>query len=235
MGIASWLGWCTQHPFGKLLGLAGLGWTLAAIGRWSYCSYHLRRLHTQLRQLPAGARDEVDRLFEQLPLGRLRLAWSAGPGGVRSWQLEYWAHPLMGGLRSGAWPMSFLLASPWLVWMGYLQGYQRFDKELQFLGSLQPWEGLRALQIVRHASHSLVAWAEPLAAAGVGALFCCLTTALIQMLSRAALVRELAQIQVELLRMFPHDAQEELSDQLRQLQAMVSELREELRQLRASL
>ena len=234
MSISTWLGWFTQHPFGKLLWLAGLGWILATLGRWIYCGFQLSRLHSQLRNLPAGARQEVDGLFQQLPLGRLRLAWSAGPAGLRSWQLEYWAHPLLGGLRWSVWPTTFLLASPWLVWLGYLQGYRRFDKELQFLSTLQPWEGLRALQIVRHAGHSLVTWAEPLVAAGLGALALALAIALLQMLSGVSLVRQLGRVQVELLRIFPTSSQDELSQQLQQLQKLVNELREDIRQLRAT-
>jgi hypothetical protein len=234
MVIASWLGWFTQHSLGKLLWMVGLGWLLAALGRCLYCGWQLRSLEQSLRQLPCNARSEVDRLFSHLSIDRLSLVWSAGPEGLRSWNLEYWAHPLLGPPRWSLWPLGFLLASPLLTWLGYLQGYRRFDKELQFLNALQPWEGLRALQIVRHAVNSLMSWAEPLVAAGLGALLLALLVWLTQRLLKVALVRQLRAVQVELLRIFPVAPQELLNQQIEQLTQIVLELREEVRQLRES-
>lgn len=234
MVISSWISWFTQHSFGKLLWIVGLGWLLAALGRCLYCSWQLRCLKQALRALPCNARSQVERLFSELTVHRLDLAWSAGPEGLRSWNLEYWAHPMLGPTRWSIWPLGFLLASPGLAWLGYLQGYRRFDKELQFLNALQPWEGLRALQIVRHAVNSLMTWAEPLVAAGLGALLLALLVFLTQRLLKAALVRQLRGVQLELLRIFPRAPQELLNQQLEQLTQIVLELREEVRLLRES-
>lgn len=67
-------------------------------------------------------------------------------------------------------PLLQLLGSPLAIFSGLQQGWIRFDRELVGLTSLEPWEGLRALQIVRHASHTFFSWSEPLVSAGLALL-----------------------------------------------------------------
>ena len=76
-------------------------------------------------------------------------------------------------------PLLLALASPLMVLKGLALGWDRFDRELVGLTSLQPWEGLRAIQIVRHATHSFFFWSTPLVSAG---LICLVLTVVLTMI-----------------------------------------------------
>jgi hypothetical protein len=85
--------------------------------------------------------------------------------GWRSWWQAYRRRVYLG--ISLAWPLMLALLSPLVGLRGMYLGWQRFDRELIGLTALQPWEGLRGLQIVRHATHSFLQWSSPLVSAAL--------------------------------------------------------------------
>lgn len=64
--------------------------------------------------------------------------------------------------------------APFLLMQGFTAGWERLDREVAHLNNLEPWEGLRAIEIVRHALNSFWNWSIPPASAGLMAIVCAL-------------------------------------------------------------
>lgn len=64
--------------------------------------------------------------------------------------------------------------APFLLMQGFSAGWERLDKEVEHLNNLDAWDGLRAVEIVRHAVNSFWTWSIPPASAGLMAVVCAL-------------------------------------------------------------
>jgi len=117
----------------------------------------------------------------QHPLGKvtaiLSLIWLIA-GGWRWWRCRQLQRPLDLPLW---WPLLLAFLSPLAILKGLSIGWERFDRELNHLSSLQPWEGLRGLEIVRHATQSFFSWSAPLVSAGI----CCFLLAVLLTLTHS--------------------------------------------------
>ena len=67
-------------------------------------------------------------------------------------------------------PLLLAVAAPLLMLKGIQLGLGRLDAELSGLTALEPWEGLRALTLIRHAVNGFWTWSTPLVSSGVACL-----------------------------------------------------------------
>jgi len=211
---------------------------LARLGRLLWCGWHLARLQARLSKLAAGQEQEVDGAFEAAPLEPVRVGWYSYKAGLfrghsgalslNSWAPRLWAGQILGqpGLRWFA-PV-LLLASPWLASQGALAGWNRFNREMIGLTALQPWEGLRAVQIIRHATQSFASWAEPGISAAMACLGCAILLFLVGSLCELVLLRFLQSVSVQLRRIFPprseSSALQEMQEVLKQMHQLLVEI-----------
>lgn len=104
-----------------------------------------------------------------------------GVGGWRWWRCrqrnDYFDLPLWGPLLLG-------LASPLLILKGLAAGWERFDRELAAITTLEAWEGLRALDMVHHATSSFFNWSTPLVSAGMACFLGALLATLVHSVGR---------------------------------------------------
>ena len=118
----------------------------------------------------------------QYYLGKLFLAlslvWMAA-GWWRWWQCR---RRLSGLDLPPLLPPLLAAVAPFLLMQGFTAGWDRLDRELSNLNGLEAWDGLRAIEIVRHALNSFWSWSIPPASAGVMALLCALLLSMAHML-----------------------------------------------------
>ena len=106
-------------------------------------------------------------------------------------------------------PMLLGFACPLLILRGLSAGWERFDLELSRLATLEPWEGLRALEIVRHACQTFFTWSTPLVTAGIACFMCAIVVTMVHSVWRFDLYlharrhrpNEIQQIRLELTRL----------------------------------
>lgn len=226
-----------MHPaFWPILLLAGAA-TGHAVWRTWVCQSQLFTLRARLARVASGEVGQVDDAFALVSLEPLRIAWTSFRSGLHgrystplailSWTPELWSSSLLRSAEVAWVPVILLLGSPIVAWSGISAGWERWDKELATLTELQPWEGLRALDMVRHASHSFLSWAEPGVTAAVLAFGLAVALAACNWVARRWLKNSLETTRRQLLRLFPPQPQNsELADQLADIQKQLALLRE---------
>lgn len=240
--MLNWISWLTQHPAGRGALLLTLVLCLARLGRLLWCAWQLARLNSSLSRLATGQEKEVTQAFQAIPMEPLQVGWysyqaglfrgSSGALSLSSWTPRLWTGQLQGfaGLRWFA-PL-LLLASPWLACQAVLAGWNRFNREMIGLTSLQPWEGLRAVQIIRHATQSFYGWAEPGMSAALACLGCALVLFFVGALCEFVLVHLLHSTSAQLRRIFPprseSSALQEMQEQLAQMHQLLVEIQQKL-------
>ncbi len=119
--------------------------------------------------------DRMRTIFQWLSqhsLGKLTLALTLvwfGLGCWRWWTCRQRKTPLDLPLLL---PLLLAIASPVMMLNGIQSGLTRLDAELSGLSGLEPWEGLRALTLIRHAVSGFWLWSTPLLSAGTASLIC---------------------------------------------------------------
>lgn len=157
----------------------GMSATLAIARLWQTVTVS-NRLSRLERQLAGAPTSDIE-----AELQRFRLA-------VR---LQGTPFPEAGRLLRPGWlrwlPILALFVAPYLFSIGLASGWARWDKEMNHILSLQPWEGIRAVQIVRHAAGSFVQWSQPWVSAGLACLAAALALALFELACQLWLARRL--------------------------------------------
>lgn len=118
----------------------------------------------------------------QHSLGKLFLTLSLVWLALGCWRWKVCRQQLRGLDLPPLLPPLLAAVAPFLMMQGFTAGWERLDKELSHLGNLEPWEGLRAIQIVRHALNSFWNWSIPPASAGAMALLCALLLSMAHMI-----------------------------------------------------
>lgn len=237
----SWIVWLGQHPAGKLALVLTSFLLLARLGRALYCGWKLQVLSRSLRGLAPGQEDAVGQAFRELCLERIEQGWQgyrvglwrghSGALALQAWTPTLWSRQLLAQAQSQWLPWAFCLASPWLAWQGLLAGWQRFQKEMAGLSALQPWEGIRAVQLTRHAVQSFFNWAEPGLAAALALLFCALLLGASGLILELLLELQLRAIGRQLQRLFPTRSE---SSSLEEIEKQLAEIRQLLLQMKSA-
>lgn len=110
----------------------------------------------------------------QHALGKLFMVLSLAWFGLGCWRWQV-ARKRLGRLDlPPLLPPLLAAVAPFLMMQGFTAGWERLDRELEHLTNLEPYEALRAVEIVRHALNSFWNWSIPPASAGAMALLCAL-------------------------------------------------------------
>ncbi len=107
-------------------------------------------------------------------LGKLFFALSLGWFALGCWRWQIARKRLSSMDLPPLLPPLLAAVAPFLLMQGFTAGWERLDKELNHLDNLSPLDGLRAIEIVRHALNSFWNWSIPPASAGVMAMLCAL-------------------------------------------------------------
>ncbi|MFN8609393.1 MAG: hypothetical protein U0931_17780 [Vulcanimicrobiota bacterium] len=108
----------------------------------------------------------------QFWLGQLFLFLSLLWFGLGCWRWTVCRRRLSGLDLPPLLPPLLAVLAPFLLMQGFGAGWERLDKEVEHLNSLEVWDGLRAVEIVRHAINSFWTWSIPPASAGLMAVVC---------------------------------------------------------------